>query len=158
MLDIHPKPSDAKATLIANSARAVLDEAVLEKQAQLGRRLTDVETNELVDREFRDNVRLKNTFNFLPTWLGGGGTTDVSAMQMSFKDIPSDVRKALKADLALVGNKNPTDLQLLTLFKQNKKYWNPAPGPARQEDGSVAPGPMRQARNTADDNMLRESY
>lgn len=116
MLDIAPKASDKKGQAVVNSARAVLDQSVLDRQQQLGRKMTDVELRQHIDGMFATSAELKSTFNFIT-----GGTTKKSVMAMAYADIPSEDRTKIEASLRSRGVTSPTDVQILTVYKQAKQ-------------------------------------
>lgn len=122
MLDIDPTPkeSNKQGMAVVNSMRAVIDQSILERQQQAGRKLTDIETRQHIDSMFSTSEQLKNTLNFLPSFMGGGGTTKTSVLQMGYSDIPSDVRGRIETQLKAKGVAKPTDTQVLTVYKQSK--------------------------------------
>jgi len=119
-IDSNPGDKDPKGRMRVNSARAILDQAVLERQKQIGRKLTDVEVIKLVNDTFSHNTILQNTFFgiTLPSWAPGSGKHALNIMSMQYSDVPSADRDSLKAKLKAGGVTDPTDVQVLTLYKQ----------------------------------------
>lgn len=118
MLDIDPTPKDSdKAGMgVVNSARAVIDQSIAERQAQIGRKLSEPEIRQHIDGLFSTSETLRNTLHFIT-----GGTTKTSVMAMSYRDIPSTDRAAIENKLRLKGVTKPTDVQVLTVYKQIKQ-------------------------------------
>jgi hypothetical protein len=112
MLGIDPNPGKLKPAQLAGvvSSRAVLDQSVLAKQQQLGRRLTDVEMIKHVDEMFRTNYEMKRLF----------GTAAKPTMTLVYSDIPGAEVDRIEAALKKDGLPDPTKAQILTYFKQQQ--------------------------------------
>jgi hypothetical protein len=118
MLDIDPTPkeNDSAGQGRVNSARAILDQSVLDRQKQLGRKLTEVEMMKHVDTLFRQDVRLQNTF----AGFAIGDASPVQILSMGISDVPSATLSEMKTLFKKNGIAKPTDVQLLTYYKQQK--------------------------------------
>lgn len=116
MLDIDPTPkeSDTTGMGIVNSARAIVDQSILDRQRQTNKKLTDTEIIKHVDELFRNDIRLRSTF----MGFGIGGADTLKVIAMKYADIPSDQLDAAKKQLTAAGIEKPTEVQLLTYYKQ----------------------------------------
>lgn len=112
-LGIDPSPKDGSddAARVGTIHRFVRD-AVFEAQRQAGKKLTDAETAQAVDRLFATNVTFKNTVLGFET----GGRTSQPLLGMKTSEIPSDIRGRLRDDFRRAGVLNPTDSDLLGAY------------------------------------------
>jgi len=123
-LKIDPTPKDGSddAARIGTIHRFVRSE-VSEAQRLAGKKFTDTETAQFVDKLFATNVRFKTSFLGIST-----GASSQSLMSLKPGDISSDVKAALKADFAKRGNTDPTDSDLLGAYLQLQKRKPPMGG------------------------------
>jgi hypothetical protein len=115
-IQARPEKNDTKAWAVINSTRAALDQSVLARQKQLNRRLTDAELIDHVDKMFRYDIQVPNTFAGFEI----GAPVRMAILTMSYSDIPDDAVAAIKADLKKQGIPNPQDQQILAVYKQTK--------------------------------------
>jgi hypothetical protein len=118
MLEIDPTPkeTDTAGQARVNSARAILDQSVLDRQKQIGRKLTEVEMLKHVDTLFRQDVRLQSTF----AGFAYGDANPVAVLSLGISDVPSASLSDIKSLFKANGIPKPTDAQLLTYYKQQK--------------------------------------
>ena len=106
-LRIDPTPKDgSKDAARVGAIRMFVRNAILTRQQETGKKMADTEVISFVDDLFARNV----TFSSL---LGDYKT---SMMNMTVGNIPSAVKKSIKADLASAGNTDPTDGQILEAY------------------------------------------
>lgn len=106
-LKIDPTPKDGSADAARVGAiRKFVNDAVLSQQKVSGKQMTDRETEEFVDGLFAKSVQFRGLF----------GTTNERMLTVKAGDIPSDVKKALKADFKKNGIDDPTDSDLLGAY------------------------------------------
>lgn len=115
MLDIDPTPKehDTKGQQIVNSARAVVDQSILARQAQIGRKMTEPETIQHVNDLFMQRDVVKGAFGFLPN-------REVYSMASNYSDIPTKDVESITLEFQSRGVRNPTKTQILTVYKQKK--------------------------------------
>jgi len=104
-LSANPKPDDNDAPRVA-AIRMTVDRALLSAQAGLGRRLTDAETAQTVDRLFTANA----------TGSGWFSAYQAPAFSIGKGSIPSVDREAIRQSFAARGNPNPTDADVLAAW------------------------------------------
>ena len=112
-IDPTPKENDGTGMATVNSARAVLDQSVLQKQRQLGRKMTDVELSSHVKEMFRTDVKLRSTF----LGFDVGSTESKTLLAMNYSDVPDTAVASIKKMLAKEGLPKPTNTQILTRYK-----------------------------------------
>lgn len=106
-LKIDPTPKDGSADAARVGAiRKFVNDAVLSQQKVSGKQMTDRETEEFVDGLFAKSVQFRGLF----------GTSNERMLTVKAGDIPSDVKKALKADFKKNGIDDPTDSDLLGAY------------------------------------------
>jgi soluble lytic murein transglycosylase len=109
-MDPSPKDGSAEAEQLGVVHRFVRDQ-VGEAQRVAGKKFNDVETAKFIDGLFVKNVTFKGFF---------GGASSQALLSLKSGDVPSDVRKALKADFAMAGVNNPTDADILGAYLRLK--------------------------------------
>lgn len=112
MLEIDPTPKENNSTDQAriNSMRAVIEQSILDEQARVKRKLNPAEVQKHIDTLFSVQGIAK----------GFWSDTKAPVMTMSYSDIPSATRDKITAELAKKGAANPTETQVLTVYKQMK--------------------------------------
>lgn len=102
-LDPTPKDGSNSAEEVAG-IRRIMNEAVLTEQKVKGRQLTDVETQQVVDKMFALHS---------PTgWFG----SSKPAIQRGYGGIPSATRDSIKKQLIKKGKTDPTDADILAVY------------------------------------------
>ena len=119
-IDPTPKDGSTDAATLGTVHRFARTE-IAEAQRMAGKKFTDVETAQFIDKLFSTNVEFRNFF-----WRFTNGTSSQSLMSLQPGDIPSDVRKQIEKDLALRGNLNPTPQDLLGVYMKFKSKTKPA--------------------------------
>jgi soluble lytic murein transglycosylase len=105
-MDATPKDGSDEAVQQGTVHRFVRDQ-LSEAQRNAGKKFNDVETAKFIDGLFAKNVTFKGFF---------GGENSQSLLTLKPGDVPSEVRKALKADFAKVGIASPTDSDILGAY------------------------------------------
>lgn len=124
-LGFNPNPRKTDAVEIArfNTARSLLDQAVLEEQARLNRQLTDVEVMKLLSDKLKTQEDIKHFF---------AADEKKPVLTMAYSDIPSKVRNEIYDDLKKKTGTPPTDAQVLLTYKQWKTRVASAPPKAEE--------------------------
>lgn len=110
-LDARPKADDTAGQMRVNTARAVLDQAVLEERARLNRQLTDVEIQKLLSDKLRSQEDIHVFF---------GANKKQPTLTAEYADIPSRDEADIRASLRAQTGTDPTDAQVLLTYKQRK--------------------------------------
>lgn len=105
----QPKSNDMAGQARVNSARAIMDQAVLEEQARLNRQLTDVEIQKLLSSKLQTQDDIKHFF---------GADEKKPVLTMAYSDIPSKDRAKIYDELKRQTGTAPSDEQVLLTYKQ----------------------------------------
>ena len=106
-LKIDPTPKDGTTGAERVGAiRMFVRNSILARQQETGKKMSDAETSSFIDDLFARNV----------TFSGMLGDYKANMMNMTVGNIPRDMKKAIKADLAAQGNTEPTDGQILEAY------------------------------------------
>ena len=105
---------DMKATTAVDQVRHYLAQGIMQRQAELGRKMAPKEITDYVDHQFATSTQI-------PSMLWGSDTKPLLSVQR-VGDIPSDALTKVDAALAKKGIANPTDEQRLNVYwKANSK-------------------------------------
>lgn len=105
---IDPTPKDgSKEAERVGAIRQFVRNAVLTRQQETGKKMSDAETQSFIDDLFARNVTFHR--DILSDYKG-------SMMNMTVGNIPSDMKRSIKADLKAAGNSDPTDGQILEAY------------------------------------------
>jgi soluble lytic murein transglycosylase len=110
-------PQSGVNTIDAQRSAAIrqhIADVVLQRQQQLGRKLTDAELIKTVDERFLA-MRTSETSAF-GQLFGGDKVRKQNVLRSKVGDIPGDVRKRIERDLNDQGIDSPTDQDLLTAY------------------------------------------
>lgn len=107
-LKIDPTPKDGSSDAMRVGAiRKFVNDAVLSQQKVTGKQMSDRETEEFIDGLFAKSVQFRSF------WFG---TTNERLLTLKPGDIPSEVKKSLKADFKKNGIDDPTEADLLGAY------------------------------------------
>ncbi len=107
-LKIDPTPKDGSSDAMRVGAiRKFVNDAVLSQQKVTGKQMNDRETEEFIDGLFAKSVQFRSF------WFG---TTNERLLTLKVGDIPSEVKKSLKADFKKNGIDDPTEADLLGAY------------------------------------------
>ncbi len=107
-LKIDPTPKDGSSDAMRVGAiRKFVNDAVLSQQKITGKQMNDRETEEFIDGLFAKSVQFRSF------WFG---TTNERLLTLKVGDIPSEVKKSLKADFKKNGIDDPTEADLLGAY------------------------------------------
>lgn len=111
-LGINPAPpgKDTDGQARVGGIRQFVRDDLFRAQQQLGRKLTPEEVEKHIDKLFATSVSFRDSL-----W-GTTGTETLMAMQVS--DLPSNAYEGLKAALIQSGRANPTDNDILNLYRK----------------------------------------
>lgn len=98
----------------AGAIRQHITDVVLQRQRQLGRKLTDAEIIQTVDERFLATRSF--TSSAFAQLFGDAPVRKGNVLRTKVSDIPSDLRKNIEADLKAQGIDDPTDQDMLTAF------------------------------------------
>lgn len=113
-MDPTPKDGAAEAQRVGAIRKFVWD-SVLQTQASNGKRLSDAELSQHIDKLFAQNVTFQTSFfGFFPS------KESQRLLSMKPSDIPSDTRERLKKDFKAAGISEPTDADLLGAYLRLK--------------------------------------
>ena len=106
-LRIDPTPKDGSSGAERVGAiRMFVRNAILKRQEESGKKMGDTEVQSFIDDLFARNV----------TFSGVLQDYKAGMMNMTVGNIPRDIKKAIKADLAAGGNTDPSDGQILEAY------------------------------------------
>jgi soluble lytic murein transglycosylase len=113
-LRIDPTPKDDGGSDAARvgTIRQTIHRELYAMQAQHGKKFTDAETEQAIDKIFATNVELRKSFMGITT-----GVKTAPLLTMQIADVPSDVGARLKADFKAMGVSDPTDSQVIGAFQ-----------------------------------------
>ena len=112
-IDPTPKESDKNEMIRVGSIHKYVNDAVLEEQAAIGRKLTDVEVDKKIDSLFAKSLSFRNTFLGIS---GGLQTKPILGLDIGeIKKLYPDLIKQIEADYKLK-NRTPTDFDILNTF------------------------------------------
>jgi soluble lytic murein transglycosylase len=106
-IDPTPKDTDKAANERVATIRRHMRDVAIREQLNKGRKLTDIEIEQLTDKEF---ARQTATTGFF------GGSNQVRTLGMTASDIPTPVRRKLEADFKARGVTSPSDADLLGAY------------------------------------------
>ena len=107
-LKIDPTPKDGSSDAMRVGAiRKFVNDAVLSQQKVTGKQMNDRETEEFIDGLFAKSVQFRSF------WFG---TSNERLLTLKAGDIPSEVKKSLKADFKKNGIDDPTEADLLGAY------------------------------------------
>ena len=106
-LKIDPTPKDGSNDAVRVGAiRKFVNDAVLSQQKVTGKQMTDRETEDFIDGLFAKSVQFRGYFS----------TSNERMLTVKAGDIPSEVKKSLKADFKKNGIDDPTEADLLGAY------------------------------------------
>ena len=117
-IDPNPKSSDTDASMRVGSVRMFVNNYLIGRQAEVGKKLNDQEIAKEISGLFAKNVTLRGMFS----------DTSKSVMTMTVGDIPEEEKDLIKASFEKLGYGKPTDGQILSAYL-HKKTTRPKPGP-----------------------------
>jgi soluble lytic murein transglycosylase len=106
----NPKPGDQAAQQRLAGIRSFVHDSLLDAQRAAGKQFTEDETRAHIDTLFAKSVGFRNTL-----W---GTTHSENLMGMKLDDLPSGAAEGLRVALVKQGNKNPTDTDVLNLYRK----------------------------------------
>jgi hypothetical protein len=109
-IPVNPDKRDTAAEMRVGAMRSFIDKRVMAAQQAAGKKLTDVETQRVIDETFAQNVAFRSSF----FGLRGGGSQPL--MTATVDTIPDDTKAKIKKAFADNGNSNPTDGQILGVY------------------------------------------
>jgi soluble lytic murein transglycosylase len=111
-INVAPSPKDTAAMERVGGIRQFVRNSLFDAQQQAGKKFTPQEVEEHIDRLFAQSVEFRKTF------LGfDRGTDSQNLMSMQIGDLPSGAAEGLRTALISHGNKNPTDNDVLNLYR-----------------------------------------
>ena len=94
--------------------RAFVDRSIFDQQKAIGKKLTPEQIDDHIHQLFAIDVNFKNTL-----WYGGtGADTSQKLMAMQIGDLPSGAAEGIRKSLVAMGNKAPTDTDVLNLYRK----------------------------------------
>lgn len=115
---INPKPKndDLPSLQFVDGIRSYISQGVLDQQAQLGRKMTEDEQIKFVDATFAKDVNFKTTRLGFTT-----GTGSQKLITVKFNELPDGAADGIKRALIVMGNKNPTETDILQQYRRMHK-------------------------------------
>jgi hypothetical protein len=113
-MGINPSPSfdkDTKGAARVGAINQYVRESLLTQQQQLGRKMTDAETDVAITKLFSRDVKFQNTILGLNI-----GPADHRMLSMQPGDIPGDQRNLITQALKKSGVSNPSDAQIMGAY------------------------------------------
>lgn len=109
-VDPTPKEDDTEAVARLVTLNRTLRDAILREQKTTGRQLTGTDLESFINTQFKNEAAVNS-------WFG----SDIRpVLMMTYSDIPSGERSALKKQLVDMGVRNPTDAEILQYYKAGK--------------------------------------
>ena len=94
--------------------RAFVDRSIFDQQKATGQKLTPEQIDNHIHNLFATDVTFKNTL-----WYGGqGANSSQKLMTMQLGDLPSGAAAGIRQSLVAMGNKAPTDTDVLNLYRK----------------------------------------
>ncbi len=107
----NPKATDADATGRVGGIRKFINDEIGKAQANAGRKFSDVETAQFIDRAFATNATFKGFFS----------NTSKPTLAATVEDLDSKTKDSIKQAYKTAGIDNPTNAQLMSAFWRQQK-------------------------------------
>ena len=105
----HPSSTDSSGNERVGAIRDFVDRSIFDAQRASGKKMTAEEIANHVHKLFATDVQFKGTL-----W----GSNTQKLMDMKLGDVPSEAKAGLRQSLIAQGNKNPTDTDILNLYRR----------------------------------------
>lgn len=111
-IDTHPKTSDTASQERLGAIRDFVDRSIFDAQRASGKKMTAEEIDTHVHKLFATDVKFKRTV------FGFSADSSEKLMSMEFSGLPPSAKDGLRQSLIAQGNKNPTDTDILNLYRR----------------------------------------
>lgn len=126
-IDPTPKDDGGKDAMRVGTIRQFVDRSILNAQQAAGKKFTDAEVAKHIDSLFAQTDTADRLF----------GDKKMPMLSMTVSDIPGDIEKRLRKDLAAQGIEDPTDGQILG------SYWAARAAARRRQITPLPKGPTQ---------------
>lgn len=106
-IDPTPKQDDMAGAARVGAIRQFVTRAIVDAQRAAGKKFTDAEVIQEIDRLFAQSTQLRGFF---------GGRYNVALLAMKPSDVPSDARDQIKAAFKAAGAPDPSDYDILQVY------------------------------------------